>query len=347
MAVSGCTSDDTESARPEPTRVEFPKVEPPKDRDRQAATKALRELGLCTLLDPTAVDAPAGTKPVETSVKRCTLFKADGDDHFAATIDDQFDREKRYRASSINLGGAKAYQLFDPRSGTCEMAIPVSFEVAVLIIGIKGPRSKSGDVCIPTKSAADVAVDKLGSLVFRSNEPDQGLIGACVDFPYGLDCLPNSDVPVPTGGDVVLAAADGDPRVTCAFAREAVTSRFGKHLVAVITDPARCFFVEPSHTVVIEISVHFDSALNDTARTRGGQNTTLAGRPATSGTSTGDGYDERRLCLLPVSGARTGLLCVAAHFLPGRGVDGQVPIDTKAAAHLEPTVVDIVSRYFT
>ncbi|WP_436500717.1 hypothetical protein [Actinokineospora sp. HUAS TT18] len=324
--------------RPLPTPAEYPKIEPPTDRDAKVVVAALRELDPCALLDPAAL----GAQPQSSGPRRCSV--ANGGDLVSVTTEDKLDRARKFHSVLIDLGGAKAYLMADPRSGSCQVGIPVSFELAVTVAGHK----QSGDSCASTQAAASVAVDRLGSLVIPAGEPDSPDVGACVDYPYSGTCQPSEDRPVPRGAETVLAAAAGDARVACGIAKEGV-SRFGKAFAPVLGSlvggPPHCYFVEPTHTVVIEVSIHFDSDLTDQVHAGQGQSTTVAGRQAISSTTKQERFEDRRLCLLPVPGAKKGLLCVVAHFLPGRGVENS-QVDTTAADQLEPAVEDIVERHF-
>jgi hypothetical protein len=464
LIVAGCTTQEPVT---QPTQVEYPKVQPPRDRDERAVVAALRQLDACALLDPVG-----GNRPVARGPHRCAVEAAELGDTVTVTLGVRFDRGHKYRAVPLDLGGAKAYlDTSEPGTDSCRVAIPVSFELAIAAVGRKGPRSGAGDICSPARSAAAVAVtrlanppsgpatswtacellaeiagdavlegddllgmdrcrasepsqDRLGKVLFRVNldyggdptqgaedvrtiggqrvavlsdssgcsylwgvvtfhasdcpkgeplvpklitilaspnpdrtspqrplpmrtdEPDEPLVGACVDYPYSLSCQPSTDMPVPRGAQAALAAAGTDARVACALAQDAVRARFGAAMTPVLgsltTERPTCYFVEPDHTTVVEVRARPDDDLADAVRTGGGQDVTVAGRPARSASSDTD----RSLCVLPVSGAETGLLCLVAHFFPGRGKESDAPADASRGAQLEPALTDIVSKYF-
>ncbi|WP_139190884.1 hypothetical protein [Actinokineospora iranica] len=324
--------------------VQYPEVEVPKDRDEGTVVKALRALNPCVLFDPTAIGFPAGTTPEPPEAHKCAISKGAGDSRFIVDVDDRFDRIQKYNAASLVLNGATAYLTSGPGVGQCQVAIPATFEVAVTIVGRDGPRSQ-GDLCASVKAAGEVAVGKLGALVFRS-EPDVALIGACVDFPFGMTCQPSTAVPVPIGPEAAFAAAAGDARVACEITRDAFgvfSSGFAPVLGSRVGEPLRCYLVESSHTVVIEVAVYYDSDLTDGTHTAGGLGTTVAGRPATIAST----KEQRRLCLLPVPGSKIGLMCVVAYFLPGRGVAAAYEVDSSKAPELDRAVADVVAKRFS
>lgn len=179
-------------------------------------------------------------------------------------------------------------------------------------------------------------------LLIRPDEPDQPLAGACVDSPYFTEtCQPAAGVAVPKGAQQVLDAAGADGRVACALAAEAIRSGFGAALTPILSAPAgqqpHCYFVEPTHSVVVDVSARPGQGLDS------GSDVTVAGRP---GRSSGP-REHRRLCVLPVSGAKSGVVCLSAQVRPGRGKEENSPADDTAADKLEPALATIVSRHFS
>lgn len=340
--AAGCTTPDdsprSTSARPEP-----PKVEVPLDRDEGAVLTTLRGLDPCSLLDPAAIGAPGGTVPRPTGAGECRVDAAELGDHVSVVLGEPFGREQKYRSALLDLRGAKAYlDVSEPGTDSCRVAVAVSFRRVVSFAGRSGPRSAGGDICALTKSAAAAAVPRLTGLVYRPDEPDQPLAGACVDYPFETDCRPGSDTEVPGDPQAVLPAAVADTRVACALAGQTLHTRFGGQLAPVIAGAqAQCSFVEPSHTVLIDIVV----APND-GLAGDGQDKQVAGRPAKLTTSTGERSTYRRLCTLPVSGTSRGQLCLAVTFLAGRGVDNDARPDTSKESEVERALADIVRKHF-
>jgi hypothetical protein len=255
-------------------------------------------------------------------------------------LGESFERDQKYRAGLLDLGGAKAYlDVAEPGTDSCKVAVPVSFRKVVSFVGRSGPRS-SGDICAPTRAVAAAAVPKLTGLVYRPGEPDQPLAGACVDYPFDTDCRPGSDTEVPGDPQAVLPAAAADARVACALAGQILRARFGGQLAPVISG-AQCSFVEPSHTVIIDVVVAPNDGLPGD-----GQDKQVEGRPAKWTTSTAERSTYRRLCTLPVSKTTRGQLCLAVTFLAGRGVGEDVRPDSSKESEVEPALADIVRKYF-
>jgi hypothetical protein len=472
VAAAGCSSTDS-SPPPAQTRVEYPKVDPLKDRDERAVLAALRPIDPCALLDPAALGAPAGTKPDPIAPHRCVMRTAPAGNQVAAVVGIEFDRPARYRAQLVDLGNIRAYVTAGPGADFCQVVIPVSFELAISFEGTLD----GGDACALAKSVATVAAKRLASppagsttgwtacellagqgtqyvfespngaqgidqctmsertednkpgktvfelmlrysgdptegvkdvrtvsgqriavmpdgagcyyewrqdsvvvellatdckrgepvvptliaslgqpnpdktapqrpITIRPDEPDQAMVGACVDFPYETGCQPSSEVPVPKGAQAAFSALAADARVACTLAGDSVRAQFGADMAPILgspsTVPLGCYLVERTHTVMVELFANTHDTLAASMPT-GGPEITVAGRPAMTSTSGND----RRLCVLPVRDTKTGTLCVVAHFLPGRGKETGAPVDTSKADRLEPAVADLLGRYFS
>ncbi|GAA2994810.1 hypothetical protein [Actinokineospora diospyrosa] len=300
VLLAGC-GGATSPPRPTPTSATYPEVQAPKDRD----VSALEQVDACALVG----------KPPGVDRERCA---ADG--HVSVVVGERFGREKRYRAKVVEFGGVRGFELVDAVIGRCQVAVPVSFDLAVVV---------SGETCA-SEMAAGVAA-KLGALAIPTNEPDVPLVGACVDYPYGLQCQPADDAAVPTDREAAFVRAAGDARVACAMAKDAV-QQFGKMspVIASRASEARhCFFVDQTHTVVVEVSQRIDGDLNGVVKLGDDRSTTVAGKPALVSTTSGDGYSDRRACVQV-----TGVLCVTAHFLPERGSTAN-----EVARSVDPTPV--------
>jgi hypothetical protein len=196
------------------------------------------------------------------------------------------------------------------------------------------------------RSAPPDSVAPQRPLVYRPDETDVPIPGACVNFHYDPDvqCQPSVAVPVPGGGaQAVFDAATSDDLVSCALAMDAVRTRFGPTMEPVVAkDIPGCHFVEPTHTVTVRISVTPNGELRKVVQD--GRSETVADRPAMSAIDVISGY---RMCLVPVAGAANGVLCLDARFAPGRGVDKETPADTGKSAQLQPVARDIVMKHFS
>ncbi|GAB3452200.1 hypothetical protein GCM10027436_51560 [Actinophytocola sediminis] len=308
---------------------------------------SLRRLDPCSLLDPAAVGAPAGVAPQPTTTDGCRIDIAELGDHVSVMLGEKFDRGERYRSALLDLNGMKAYlDVSEPGTDSCQVVVPVSFRRVVSFVGRAGPRSAPGDLCATTRAAAEAAVPRLIGLGYESDEPDQPLAGACVDYPFETECRPGAEADVPDDPQDVLPAAAADPGVACTLAGQALRTRVDANLVPVISGPAgeqaQCSFVEPDHTVLVDIVV----APNDSLDSDGEQRQ-VAGRQAKSTTSTGDRSSHHRLCTLPVAGSTSGQLCLALTILAGRGVENDVPPDSTKQSVLEPALADITRAYFS
>jgi hypothetical protein len=140
LIVAGCASKVDNVSPPQPV---------PRDRDERMVIAALRHLDACALIEPGA------EPPVATGPHRCAAQPAAGGDTITVTLGAQFDRQHKYRALPMDIGGSKAYlDLSEPGSDSCQVAIPVSFELTIAVVGRKGPNSGPGDICEPTKTGA-------------------------------------------------------------------------------------------------------------------------------------------------------------------------------------------------
>lgn len=92
-------------------------------------------------------------------------------------------------------------------------------------------------------------------LLFAPDDNDTGSVGACVDYAGGQEeCEPYQEVPMPENPDDIMAAATANRHTQCAVFKNAVLARFGKQF-APVTWAAHCFFVDPEHTVEINVNV--------------------------------------------------------------------------------------------
>lgn len=203
---------------------------------------------------------------------------------------------------------------------------------------------------LPTPPPDRVAPQR--PLVYRPDEPDVPAAGACVDFrPHGL-CQPHDEVPVPRDAKVILDAAARDHHVACAMVVDAVRRRFGQTMQPVVSVEAErsgCHFVEPTHTLIVRISVlpAQDIREFDPYKRSNAQILTVADRPAVLTTGLNKGYESSSLCLSPVRDATSGVLCVHALFLPGRGAARRAQVDDSRKSLLEPTAADLVAQHFS
>ncbi len=134
-----------------------------------------------------------------------------------------------------------------------------------------------------TKPQDDAAPQR--PLLYGLDENDTASRGACVDLAISggvEDCEPYQEVPVLRGGDAIMAASDANRHLQCAVFADAVADKFGTEFVAV-TWGEHCFFVDPAHTVEIQVNVDDGNAPSDYGRGdlySGREKTEIAGKPA-------------------------------------------------------------------
>ncbi|HET9143726.1 DUF3558 family protein, partial [Actinophytocola sp.] len=113
------------------------KTPPPKDRDLQAVTVALRQLDACGVFD---LDAAKTTTPgaavLPTGPHSCMLTpRADyspADDGVRVAVGAEFSHLVAYGGAPVTIGGAKAYEYRQDGAGKrCELYVPVSFTRAL------------------------------------------------------------------------------------------------------------------------------------------------------------------------------------------------------------------------
>lgn len=328
VVLAACGTADP-APPPTPSVVQLPEVRVPLDRDASAVRDELARVEACELLA-----RGVRGRVVREAKSKCSIIAADGV-VFGIVLGEEFDRGQRYRARLDEVAGVKVYvDVEEPGEDSCRVAMPVSFTEAVVVSGRRG----SGDVCRDVREVAAAVAPELDGLTYRPDEADQALVGACVDYPNPVECRPGEPGTVTGEGEAVLTTASSDAWAACAMAADAVRQRLGDDLKPVVTAGPRpsCSFVEPGHTVLVDVVVEPRGELPE------GAARTLVGRRAVLVSS--EGY--RRVCAVPVQGSERGTLCLAATFLPGRGVERGARPDLSRADRVEPALADIVDRHF-
>lgn len=183
-------------------------------------------------------------------------------------------------------------------------------------------------------------------LLLRPDENDSPEVGACVDFNGGAGCEPYHPVQLPNGIENLLAAADHDQNVTCAVFQDAVKATFGPTL-APATWGEHCFFVEPTHTLLLRCNVDGTNPPGDYGRRTDvysdRQETQIAGKPAV--TFWDLDHSQYDIYLSPFGDLNhPGNLHINVETRPGRG-DTSIP--KGGPAKLDPAKVDQAKQVIT
>lgn len=159
LLVSGCGSVVRGKAEL-PGPGEHEKIPHGKDRDEAAVVAALRDIDACQLLDPAAAKGIGMAKQtlIPKGAHSCVITQEDDPlfaDGIEAKVGEDFDFIRKYDSASLTLGGARAYQ--SESAGDCEIALPVSFQLA---INFKGD---TGYTCDRMRPVVEAAAKKLAN----------------------------------------------------------------------------------------------------------------------------------------------------------------------------------------
>ncbi|WP_020669035.1 hypothetical protein [Amycolatopsis nigrescens] len=190
-------------------------------------------------------------------------------------------------------------------------------------------------------------------LLYKADENDSGALGACVDFGATggqSDCEPFKEgTPVPKGTDELLAASDENRHVQCAVFKDTVLAVYGPSFQP-ITWGAHCFFVEPTHTMLLTVNVDGENAPGEYGNRPDlyveRQVVQVAGKQTVSFYDTGKkAYD---LYVSPYNDLnRRGNVHIQAETLTGRGVERIEPQPDPAKLKLADQVItQVVQKYF-
>ena len=133
VAVLGLTGCTGEPETPAPTRVTHPRAAVPKDRDPEAVLAAVRQLDLCAVLATGMAATPglpaAPARSVPFAPFGCEALQ--GSTFSVSTAVEPFGSNARKAWPMRPLGGARVYTRAG--AGTCDAALPISFNDAVTI----------------------------------------------------------------------------------------------------------------------------------------------------------------------------------------------------------------------
>ncbi|MGH3912235.1 MAG: hypothetical protein ACRDTC_02305, partial [Pseudonocardiaceae bacterium] len=191
-------------------------------------------------------------------------------------------------------------------------------------------------------------------LLYRPDEPDTAATGPCIDDFDGDKpgrCTPYREVSIPRGGKKIIAAAAADPNVECAVALEPVRAHLGAHL-APITDGSSCYFLEPTHSVRVEVNLsgvyvpdRYGTEL-DLHRNR--KKIDVSGHPAIYFEfELPDIRTEYHIFASPgYDTSAPGFIHIMLSLELPRGAPFGAPIDTTRAPLLEEIMADVMSTHF-
>lgn len=191
-------------------------------------------------------------------------------------------------------------------------------------------------------------------LLYRPDEPDTTATGPCIDDVDGDKpgrCAPYHEVPVPGDKQEIITAANSDPNIECALALNAVRTHLGAQMHPT-TDGSSCHFLEPTHTVDLEVdSSGFyrpDEYGDDPGLFRNRKKIDVAGHPAIY-FEAGSGRSRNSYEIYASPGSDTsapGFVNIRMDLSPPRGTPSGSPIDTTRAALVEKIAADILSTHF-
>jgi hypothetical protein len=166
LGLAGCTQEQEE---PAPDRVTHPPAAVPKDRDPKAVLAAVRQLDLCAVLATGMAATPglpvAPARSVAYAPFGCEALQ--GSTFSVSTAVEPFGSNARKAWPMRPLGGAKVY--LRGGAGTCDAALPISFNEAVTI------RLRwVGAPAEPCKLVESIATSAVGTL----DSPTAGRVAA-------------------------------------------------------------------------------------------------------------------------------------------------------------------------
>lgn len=189
---------------------------------------------------------------------------------------------------------------------------------------------------------------------FAPDEPDEAIVGSCVDWPHDgcLNYVPPADPP--GTGQALLTAADGDPNVVCLASADAVRALFGPGLRPVVFGDF-CHFLSPDHTADIQIAMTSRWAPNGYLTAPDDHRTpvTIAGHPAFAAHHDRDVLSTREYQIYASPGqdaAQPGYISVDLQLMTPRGIgdiSDHAPIDSTRSNLVVPLVDALLRRYFT
>lgn len=190
-------------------------------------------------------------------------------------------------------------------------------------------------------------------LLYRPEDNDNPEPGACGDFNGGAGCEPYHPTPVPQGVENMLAAADNDQNVTCAVFQDAVKDIFGPTYQPV-TWGEHCFFVEPTHTVLLRCNVDGQNPPSEYGKSTdvytGRQEIRIEGKAAVVFWDTE--HSQYDVYLSPFNDMnRTGNLHITVQARPGRGdtawKGGLPKLDDKKAELGKQVIAHVAKKFVT
>lgn len=207
-------------------------------------------------------------------------------------------------------------------------------------------------VALVDQQPSDASAPPQRPLLFRPEENDSPEPGACVDWNGAAGCEPYHPVQPPQGIENLLPAADRDQNVTCAVFQDAVKGQFGATFNPV-TWGEHCFFVEPTHTLLLRCNVDGKNRPSDYGRRSDlysdRQEIQIAGKPAV--TFWDKEHSQYDIYLSPFGDLnRPGNLHINLQSRPGRG-DTSVPkggrpkIDAAKANLAKQVITQITQKY--
>jgi hypothetical protein len=204
------------------------------------------------------------------------------------------------------------------------------------------------------EAPSDASAQPQRPLLYQPDDPDSAAIGACIDFGVTggqADCEPYHPVPVPQGTDQIMTAAATNRNVQCAVFTDAIKTHLGPTLNP-LTWGAHCFFVEPTHTLLVLVNVDPDNAPSDygnaTDLYTDRQETSIDGKPAITF------WDKHKtsfdIYLSPNNDlARKGNIHIQIEALRGRGHNGErneITLDATKADTAKQVITQVSQTYF-
>lgn len=145
--------------------------------------------------------------------------------------------------------------------GTCDQATALYQKVVAASTSLK-----------PTKPA----LNSTARFWYAATEPDRVVTGSCATVSDAADskCAPYAEIEAPEGRTAILKAADVNPNITCAVARDIVTEKYPALTQISTVDSTRrkeCVFSEAGRLTEVRVALEADSAVYDEKATEEGE----------------------------------------------------------------------------
>lgn len=326
------------------------------DRVKPGQNTPMAEWDACQILTAGLGDNPEGLKIATNSsnsgVDSCGADKERPENASPAVrVELQYGRDPASETKYVRTVGGKPVRVYE-ESDYCNLAWSngkvksgeagrTDQVVEVQARDCKGGEAITTAAMSRLRDAPPTAAKPQRPLTYRPDEPDIALPGACADFApvtTARPCEPYVEITVPSGSQDVLRAAEADPNVNCAIAKEAVARHFGDKFKPV-TSMGRCVFVEPTHSVELTIvAMPISIEMGDKPQN-------VAGHPAYT-ERRGNGSDLYIDHELGVSVGERGIVKFTGSFARKRGADREARIDDSLSSKLQPLATDVMTKYF-